>query len=197
MKLLKTIPDTPHPGLLSISAPQPMKHDEALDRLLPGSSECHSRSMRRKFPLGAFAALLLCCSLPAVAQDKGYWRAVSSNANGITGDLTISDSRLSINMTAFPIAQIRPLKAAESSAVFDADPGEGGSGYLYRLSVPGARRFLHRNTLCGSDDTQWMATYVHGRALRVAFFSGTDMPVFTPDALANSSDVCGTFSYSR
>jgi hypothetical protein len=133
--------------------------------------------MCRKILHGAFVALLLCCSLPGLAQDKGYWRAVSSNADAITGDLSISESRLSINMTAFSIAQIRPLKPAESSAVFDADPGEGGSGYLYRLNVPAAKRFLHHNTLCGSDDTQWMATYVHGRALRVAFFSGTDMPV--------------------
>jgi hypothetical protein len=153
--------------------------------------------MCRKFRLGAFAALLLFCSLPAVAQDKGYWRAVSSNAVAITGDLSISESRLSINMTAFSIAQIRPLKPSESSAAFDADPGEGGSGYLYRLNVPATGRFLHHNTLCGSDDTQWMATYVHERALRVAFFSGTDMPVITPDALANSTDVCGTFTYSR
>ena len=144
-----------------------------------------------------FAALFLCCSLPAVAQDKGYWRAVSSNADAITGDLSISDSRLSINMTHFPLAQIRALKPAESSAVFDADINENGSGFLYRLNVPGAQRFLHRNTLCGSDDTQWMATFAQGRTLRVAFFSGGDMPVLTPDALANSTDVCGTFSYSR
>jgi hypothetical protein len=153
--------------------------------------------MCRKFHFGAFAALLLLCSHPAIAQDKGYWQAVSSNAVAITGDLSISESKLSINMIAFPVAQIRALKATESSAAFDADPGEGGSGYLYRLNVPAARRFLHHNTLCGSDDTQWMATYVHGRTLRVAFFSGTDMPVITPDALANSTDVCGTFAYSR
>ncbi len=153
--------------------------------------------MRSKFLFGAFAVLLHCCCLPAVAQDKGYWRAVSSNAVAITGDLSISESKLSINMTTFPLAQIRPLKPAESSAVFDADPGDGGSGYLYRLNVPAARRFLHHNALCGSDDTQWMATYVHERSLRVAFFSGTYMPVITPDALANSTDVCGTFTYSR
>ena len=72
-----------------------------------------------------------------------------------------------------------------------------GSGYLYRLNVPATKRFLHKNSLCGSDDTQWLATFVEGRSLRVAFFSGTDAPVLTVDALANSTDVCGTFSYSR
>ena len=143
------------------------------------------------------AGLMLAFSLPSAAQDKGYWRAVSSNANDVTGDLSIADAKITINFTGFTMAQIRRLLPAESSAIFDADPGEGGAGYLYRLNVPSAKRFLHHNTLCGSDDTQWLATYVHGRALHVAFFSGADMPVFTPDALANSTDVCGTFSYSR
>ena len=144
----------------------------------------------------AIAALLLCCSLSATAQDKGYWRAVSSNADAITGDLTISDSKLTINFSSFPLAQIRPLQPAEWSAIFDADPGSG-TGYLYRLNVPATKRFLHKNTLCGSDDTQWLATFVHDRSLRVAFFSGENMPVLTSDALANSTDVCGTFTYSR
>ncbi len=144
--------------------------------------------MNRNPLVGAVILLLLCGSLSAAAQDKGYWRATSTNAVAITGDLSISESKLSINLTAFIMAQIRPLKPAEASAAFDADLNEGGSGYLYRLNVPAARRFLHKNTLCGSDDTQWMATYVHGRILRVAFFSGTDMPVITPDALANSTE---------
>ena len=148
--------------------------------------------------LGAVASLLLVCSLPLAAQDKGYWRAVSSNiANDITGDLSITNDKITINFSAFNIAQIRPLTPTESSAIFDADPGASGSGNLYRLNVPAQKRFLHKNTLCGSDDTQWIATYVQGRALHVAFFSGPDMPVFTPEALANSTDVCGTFSYSR
>ena len=126
--------------------------------------------MSRISPLGVFAALILCCSLPAAAQDRGYWRAVSTNAMAITGDLSISESRLSINLTsAFSIAQIRPLKPAESSAIFDVDLNETGSGYLYRLNVPAAKRFLHHNTLCGSDDTQWMATFVHDRALQGSF----------------------------
>jgi hypothetical protein len=42
-----------------------------------------------------------------------------------------------------------------------------------------------------------MAAYVAGRTLHLAFFSGQKMPVFTPDAIANSTDLCGTFSYVR
>jgi len=51
--------------------------------------------------------------------------------------------------------------------------------------------------LCGSEDTQWMATYVLGKTLEIAFFSGPKMPVFTMDAMENSTDLCGKFSYAR
>jgi hypothetical protein len=153
--------------------------------------------MVKGMQLCVMAALLACGSLTGAAQDKGYWRAASSNAGDITGDVSITNDKITINFSSFPIAQIRPLKPAESSAIFDADPGAGGSGHLYRLDIPAQKRFLHKNTLCGSDETEWLATYVQGRALHVAFFSGPDMPVFTPEALANTTDVCGTFSYSR
>jgi hypothetical protein len=42
-----------------------------------------------------------------------------------------------------------------------------------------------------------MATFVSGRDLQVALFSGLDEPVFTFDALANASTRCATFTYSR
>jgi hypothetical protein len=140
---------------------------------------------------------MLACSLSGSAQDKGNWRAASSTATAITGDIAISESKVTINFTGFTIAQIRKLNPAEASAAFNADSGTGGSGSLYRLSVPASKRFLHHNTLCGSEDTQWMATYVQGRTLQVAFFSGSSMPVFTIDALSNSSNLCGTFTYVR
>jgi len=135
--------------------------------------------------------------VPVHAQDQGYWRAASSNANAITGDVTISASRVTIDYLTFTMAPIRRLKPVEVSSVFDADVNAGIEGMLYRLKVPPAQRFLHKNTLCGDEETQWMATYVTGRTLNVAFFSGDDEPVFTFDAIQHSSAVCGTFSYSR
>jgi hypothetical protein len=42
-----------------------------------------------------------------------------------------------------------------------------------------------------------MATYVAGRSLKVAFFSGPKAPEFTLNAIANSTELCGTFSYTR
>jgi len=170
---------------------------EGLSDLLRRSSECHARRMRKTVLFSAAAGLLCICSLAGSAQDKGYWRTANSAAHTITGDIAISDFKLSINFTPFTIAQIRPLKPAETAAAFDTDSHPGGSGYLYRLNVPAAKQFLHKNTLCGSDETQWMATYAAGNDLQVAFFSGSTMPVLTSEALANSTNLCGMFTYIR
>lgn len=141
--------------------------------------------------------MAICAPFCSAQQDRGYWRAGSSAANDITGDIAVSETRLTINLVGFTMAQIRRITPAEASAAFGADINEGGVGFLYRLNVPATRRFLHHNTLCGSEDTQWMTTYVTGRTMQVAFFSGDNMPVMTAEALANSTDVCGTFGYSR
>ncbi len=140
---------------------------------------------------------LLLVSSPAHAQDKGPWRAESSTARTITGDIEITDSRLMINFAVFPLANIRSLTVAEASAAFDADRSAPGGGFLYRLRIPAEKRFQHRNTLCGSDETQWMATWESGPALQVAFFSGDKMPILTLDALNGSPAVCGIYGYVR
>jgi hypothetical protein len=143
------------------------------------------------------ALVLLACTPPCLAQDRGYWRAASTNASSITGDIAISDTKITIDFVAFPLAQARRLTPDEVSAAFDADINAGGTGVLYHLTVPATRRFLHHNTLCGTEQTQWMATYISARTLNVAFFSGTEAPVFTLDAIRNSTDLCGSFSYAR
>ena len=145
----------------------------------------------------AAAALLASCALYCSAQDGGYWRAASNTAVSITGDVNISNAKVVIDFLAFPLAPIRPLKPVEVSAVFDADVSAGINGMLYRLKVPAGQRFQHKNTLCGGEDTQWMATYATGRNLQVAFFSSDDMPEFTFDAISKSSTLCGTYVYAR
>ncbi len=153
--------------------------------------------MKSALLVGGTAILLMAGSCTGAAQNKGYWRAASNTAGRITGDLTITDSKLTIDFTAFPISQIRILKPAEVSAAFDADLDAGGTGALYRLMVPASKRFLHHNTLCGTADTLWMATYLSGKTLQVAFFSGDNAPEFTMNTLANSPDLCGTYRYIR
>jgi hypothetical protein len=141
--------------------------------------------------------LALACSLTCLAQDKGYWRAASSTANSITGDISLSDSRVTIDFFAFQMVQARTLTPAEIAAVFDADINAGGGGKLYHVTIPADRRFLKHNTLCGTEQTEWMVTFVSGGRLQVAFFSGAQAPVLTFDAVGNSTDLCGTFTYSR
>lgn len=151
--------------------------------------------MKRMMLLGVFAGMVLVAC--AVAQERGYWRVADNSARTITGDVSLSDEKLAINFSSYTIAKIRALQPNELSAAFDADSNAGGSGNLYRLNIPGTKRFLHKNTLCGSDDTQWMATYVAGRSLQLTFFSGEKVPVLTLEALSDSTDRCGTFAYVR
>jgi hypothetical protein len=69
-------------------------------------------------------AVLVCC-MTAVAQDRGNWRAASSTAKSITGDVGLSEEKVAINFSTFTIARIRGLQAAEASALFDADSSGG------------------------------------------------------------------------
>jgi hypothetical protein len=159
--------------------------------------ECHPQDMKTLQALVAAASLSLACTMPLLAQETGPWRAASKTAESITGDVALSDSRMAINFATFPIARIRDLDPGETTSVFDADASAGAKAHLYRLNIPADRKFLHKNTLCGTEDTQWMVTFVEGRSLHVALFSGTKMPVFTPEAIANTTDLCGTFMYAR
>ena len=141
--------------------------------------------------------LLVACCLPVPAQELGFWRAANSTAQSVTGDLLISDAKISINFANFDIVRARDLSSGEISSVFDADSNANNVGHLYRVNIPASKKFMHKSTLCGSEDTEWMATYVEGRSLHLAFFSGSKAPVFTVDAISNSTNLCGTYSYTR
>ena len=142
-------------------------------------------------------ALLLCVPVAGMAQEGGDWRAADSSAKGTTGDVAFSGEKIIINFSSFTIAEIRALKPDEMTAAFDADPAALGSGHIFRLSIPAEKRFLHKNTLCGSEETQYVVSYVSGKTLQLAFFSGASMPVLSVDALANGGNLCGVFSYTR
>ena len=152
--------------------------------------------MRSRSLLLAALAAFFAFVLSAAAQEDGPWRAASTNSRAITGDVVFSPLNISINFTAFTIAQIRSLKTEEVLALFNPDSPTGG-GNLFRVQIPADKRFLHKNTLCGSESTQWIVTYAQGRSLQVAFFSGTTPPVLTVEALNDAPNVCGIFSYVR
>ena len=134
----------------------------------------------------------------ATAQDGGNWRAASTTARGITGDIALFNQKIALGFSAaYTLAEIRTLKPEEVAALFSGADAADGTGHLYRTSIPGDKRFLHKNTLCGSEETQWVVTFAQGKNLQVAFFSTADMPVLTPEAMANNTNLCGTFSYVR
>ena len=153
--------------------------------------------MKRKRLFCIAVGLLLACCVSLTAQELGFWRAANSTAQSVTGDVAFSDAKISINFSNFPIVRARDLEPAEVSSVFDADSNASNKGHLYRLNIPASKKFMHKSTLCGTEDTQWMATYVEGRSLNLAFFSGEKVPVFTLDAISNSTNLCGTYTYAR
>lgn len=162
-------------------------------------------SMKRVSLSSCIAAAILLLTLttqaqnraPVEAQEHGYWRAASNTARSITGDITLVNERLTINFWTTPISRARDLKGPELAAVFDTDSNPARIGSLYRLNIPAARKFLHKNSLCGAEDVQWMAAFTQGNSLQLAFFSGDKPPVFEFDAIRNSTDLCGTFMYVR
>lgn len=145
------------------------------------------------------ALIFLASSIHAIAQqpERGYWRAASNTATSVTSDISISETKLNIGFRPYIIAPIRSLKPEEVSAVFDADASAAVLSTVYRLTIPAAQRFEHKNTLCGSDDTHFMVTYVKDKTLQVAFFSGDAVPIFTFDAISHSTSLCGTYTYVR
>jgi hypothetical protein len=154
--------------------------------------------MRIRVSFFVLAFALACAASTAAQQpEKGYWRAASRTAESITGDISFSGSKITINFTSFLISPVRLLKPAEVSAAFDEAVDTAGNGQLYRVTIPASRRFLKNNSLCGSQETQWMAVYVANGALKVAFFSGDSAPLMSFEALHNSTDLCGTYTYVR
>ncbi|SEG66828.1 hypothetical protein SAMN05421819_4163 [Bryocella elongata] len=151
-----------------------------------------------------FLAGLLVCGAMAVsavsarAQDNGYWRASSETAKSTTGDIGIGTLKVTINFALYTIAQIHKVDAAQARAVFDIDAPEGAVvGNLYHLSIEPGKKLLHKNTLCGNEETQYMVTAVVGKELHVAFFSGSAMPELKAEAIMNSTTLCGTYTYMR
>ena len=62
--------------------------------------------MKRATSLKTLAAALLIC-LTLAAQERGAWRAASNTAQSITGDIALSDEKISINFSTFPMVKVR------------------------------------------------------------------------------------------
>jgi hypothetical protein len=152
--------------------------------------------MRIRVSLFLLAFALACAASAAQQQpEKGHWRAASNAAASITGEISISGSKITIYFASFIISPARLLKPAEVSAVFDEAVDTAGNGQLYRVTIPASSHFIKNNTLCGTQDIHWMAVYVADGSLKIAFFSGDDAPLMTFETMQNSTDLCGIYSY--
>ncbi|WP_263381459.1 hypothetical protein [Granulicella arctica] len=147
--------------------------------------------------LTIFLALGLSYAHQGMAQEKGNWRPSSKTAQSITGEIAFGNEKLMINFLSITVAEIRSLTPTEILAAFSDSEAGAGTGHLYRLSIPADKRFLHKNTICGVEETQWMATYVSGKQLEIAFFSNATPPLFTTEALGGNANLCGIFSYAH
>ncbi len=148
-----------------------------------GSSQLIKRCLRVPFSIDeagetsdcAIVGLVLVCCMTAAAQDKGNWRATSSTAKSITGDVALSDEKVAINFVELYDRSNTRSSAGEASALFDADSSAGGKRQSLSAEHTGGEDiFAARTALCGSEDTQWMVTYASGRSLQLAFFSGAE-----------------------
>jgi hypothetical protein len=143
------------------------------------------------------AVTLTLTSTLSAQQIRGTWRASSKNAQSITGDVAIAAEKIQIGFAIFPISQIRTLQPTELKAAFDLDGEAEGTGSFYKVNIPATQKFIKKNSLCGGETTEWMVAYINGHTLQLAFFSGAKPPTFTPDAIATTTDLCGTYTYSK
>ena len=155
--------------------------------------------LQRMMFVNVLVLVVVAMAWPVVggAQEKGYWRAASQTAKSITGDVSFTKEKVTINLSSYWIAQIRTITPEEAGAAFGAESVDGGSGNLYRLSIPGDMKFLRKNTLCGGEDVQWAVTYVVGHRLAMDLFSSKQMPVLTAAGLKDAPNLCGTFFYMK
>jgi len=153
--------------------------------------------MKQTKLVSTLLALGLLFTTHALAQQRGDWRASSKNAQSITGDVSLGTEKVVINLVEFPMSEIRRLTPAEIKATFDMDTNPVIGGAIFRINIPATKKFLHKNSLCGAEDAQWIVAYAVGRNLQLAFFTGLQMPVFTPEAIATTTNLCGIYSYNR
>jgi hypothetical protein len=91
-----------------------------------------------------------------------------------------------------------PQLAAAGEIVAMAQPT---AATLYKLSIPATTKLVNGNTICGPSAANWLLTVigtsppVTEQILSLAFFSGSGQPDLA--SAANSTSLCGTFSYTH
>jgi hypothetical protein len=134
-----------------------------------------------------FAAAAVIAFLPLTAQAAGgeeEWSAESKTAMFITGDITLSSSRLAMANGASLL-----LRVAAGVRNFGSGPV---AARILTVTQPANPALLRRNRLCDAP-VRWVAVWRIGDSeLGMAVFSGAAQP-----SGKSLPGLCGTFTYSR
>ena len=130
---------------------------------------------------------LLASTSVAAAPRTERWSATSRTAMAITGDITLSPTKLVMARRA-----VLPLKVDSDTKTFATNTGNQAARIL-RVTKPANPKLLNGNSLCGTP-VRWIAVYRSngGRDLNLAAFSNSRRPTGESD-----TGLCGTFLYSR
>jgi hypothetical protein len=167
------------------------------------SNEHNGGALKQRVVLVA-GAFILTAAVAAVQTGRAEaaaakWSAMSTTAMSITGDVTLSPTDLTMAGTGYPLTHVATVPAQQRAGIgqFIAVT-EPAAVDLYRIKIPGARKLRNGNTLCGGNDVAWLLVVSgSGPTLALAFFSGAAQPPLDPNALSNSTALCGTFTYGH
>jgi hypothetical protein len=143
--------------------------------------------MRLDTNTALIVALSATTASATAATGTERWSATSSTAMAITGDISLSPTRL-----VMAGGRVLSLTVDSDTKRFTTPTGNQAARLL-RVTRPANPTLLNGNTLCGAP-VRWIAVYRsnHGRDLNLAAFSGAARP--TGEA---GPGLCGTFLYSR
>lgn len=136
-------------------------------------------------------ALVMLASLgiatAAAAAGVEHWSATSNTAMAITGDITLSPTRLAMAGKSLPLAVAADVPA------FGTSLNGPRPARILKVTRPADPKLLNGNTLCGAP-ARWIAVYRTdaGKSLNMAVFSSVAQPTGEDD-----KGLCGTFLYSR
>ncbi len=137
--------------------------------------------MNIKRILPAIVGLLVASAAPAFAEGDRY-RAFSTTAESITGDISMDDFSITF-------ANGESLKFAALLGDHFVVDGERVNASLYSVEDPSDPELENGNRLCGAGDVTYLASWSGGEGLTiVAVFTGDEPP-------ENSDEMCASYTY--
>ncbi|CAN7561413.1 hypothetical protein [Aminobacter aminovorans] len=137
--------------------------------------------MNTKRILPAMLGLLVATTAPVLAEGDRY-RAFSTTAESITGDISMDDFSITF-------ANGESLKFAALLGDHFVVDGERVNASVYSVEDPADPELENGNRLCGAGDVTYLASWSGGDGLTiVAVFTGDEPP-------ESSADMCASYTY--